>query len=69
MQFYMPVKVYEEEECVKCHTEVFTAAGSKALLVTGRHSARENGALSDVLEVLEEAGISYALFDAAEVKK
>lgn len=66
MQFYMPVKVYEEEECVKCHTEVFTAAGSKALLVTGRHSARENGALSDVLEVLEEAGISYALFDAVE---
>ena len=66
MQFYMPVKVYEEEECVRKHPEVFREAGRRALLVTGHHSARANGSLDDVTEVLQKEGISYVLFDRVE---
>lgn len=66
MQFYMPVKVYEEEECVRKHPEVLWEAGHRALIVTGRHSARANGSLDDVTFVLQEAGIPYVLFDGVE---
>ncbi len=66
MQYYMPVKVYEESDCVKSHKEVFAAAGEKALLVTGRHSAKANGSLEDVTSVLDEAGIGYVIYDEVE---
>ena len=66
MQFYMPVKVYEEEECVRKHPEVFRGAGHRALIVTGRHSARANGSLDDVTGILEAEGISHVLFDSVE---
>ncbi len=66
MQYYMPVKVYEEENCVKKRRKDLCAAGTKALLVTGRNSARANGSLQDVTDALEGGGIAYALFDAVE---
>ena len=66
MQYYMPVKVYEEPGCVRGHKEVFEAAGEKALLVTGRHSARANGSLENVTSVLDEAGIAYVLYAEVE---
>lgn len=66
MRFAMPVTVYEEEECVRNHPEVFAAAGKKALLVTGRHSADRNGAAADVLSVLEDCGIASARFREVE---
>lgn len=62
----MPVTVYEEESCVRNHPEVFAAAGKKALLVTGRHSADRNGAASDVLSVLEDLGIASVRFREVE---
>lgn len=66
MRFSMPVTVYEEESCVRNHPEVFAAAGKKALLVTGRHSADRNGAASDVLSVLEDLGIASVRFREVE---
>jgi alcohol dehydrogenase class IV len=66
MQFYMPVKVYQESECVKRQRKIFGRMGTRALVVTGRHSARANGALQDVQEVLETEGIPYDLFDEVE---
>lgn len=66
MRFAMPVTVYEEEKCVRNHPGVFAAAGKKALLVTGRHSADRNGAAADVLSVLEELGITSVRFREVE---
>lgn len=66
MQFYMPVRVYEEKECVKHHPEVFAACGKKALLVTGRRSAERNGSLGDVCDVLDGQGIGHVLFREVE---
>ena len=64
--FYMPTKVYSEEQCVKRHGSELAALGEKALLVTGRHSARSNGSLKDVEEALESNGTGYILFDEIE---
>lgn len=66
MQFYMPVKLYQETNCVKAQRGLFRRAGTRALIVTGRRSARACGALADVQEALEAEGISCVLFDQVE---
>ncbi len=65
MIFYMPVKVYQERDCVKKHASEWTSLGRKALIVTGKSSAK-NGALSDVTEALDAAQTSWCLFDETE---
>ena len=66
MKFYMPTKLYLEEDCVYRHRKELAALGSHALLVTGRHSARVNGAYDDVVKSLEDQGVTYSLFDEIE---
>ena len=56
MEFYMPTKVYSEESCVKNHAREMGALGKKAMIVTGRSSAKKSGALADVLAALDEVG-------------
>lgn len=66
MFFYMPVKVYSEMGCVKNHAGDLASLGTKALIVTGRHSAAANGSLKDVEEALESRGISWVHFSEVE---
>lgn len=65
MFFYIPTKIYSERDCVKKHAREWTGCGKKALIVTGRSSAR-NGSLADVKEALEENGAAYSVFDQTE---
>lgn len=66
MKLYMPTKVYSETDCVKNHAKEIAALGTKALLVTGRHSAQQNGSLQDVIEALQQEQISYVIYDKIE---
>lgn len=66
MQFYMPVRVYDEQDCVRRHAAELGALGSKALIVTGRHSAAACGALGDVEDALREAGKAFCVFSEIE---
>lgn len=66
MLFYMPTKVYSEENCVRAHSKDIASCGTKAMIVTGRNSARMNGSLRDVEDALQEEGIKYVLFDEIE---
>ena len=34
--------------------------------MTGKHSAKKNGSLDDILEVLKRNGIAYSIFDEIE---
>jgi alcohol dehydrogenase class IV len=45
------------------HSEVLRDLGKKALIVTGRNSAKANGALQDGLKALEANGQGYAVYD------
>ena len=49
MNFYMPTKVYQEWNAVANHAEEIASFGKKALIVTGRHSSKQNGSLADVM--------------------
>lgn len=64
--FYMPTKVIAGEGCVRNHASLLSGFGKKALIVTGRNSAKKNGSLKDVQEALESIQVTYCLFDEIE---
>lgn len=66
MYFYIPVKIYEEENCILNHKKELLSLGTKALLVTGRRSSRLNGSLDDVIRALDSLNIPSALYDEIE---
>lgn len=66
MQLYMPTNVYSQPNCVAAHGKELAALGKKAMLVTGRSSAKKTGALQDVTAALEENGVDYVIFDRVE---
>ena len=60
--FYMPTKVIVGKDCVRENSDVFKI-GKKALIVTGKNSAKLSGALDDVKYALEKNNIEYVIFD------
>ena len=66
MQLYMPTKVYSDTECVKRYGKEMVSCGTKAMIVTGKHSSRINGSLADVEDVLQNENVPYILFDEVE---
>lgn len=65
-RFYMPVRVFSGREVVRSHAKDLAKLGKKALIVTGRHSAKACGVYDDICAALDEYGIGYALFDGVE---
>lgn len=65
-QFQIPTKIIFGNGCVKKHVEIFTYCGSRAAVVTGKHSAKASGALEDVTCMLKQAGIAYEIYDWVE---
>ncbi len=65
-KYIMPTQIYFGKDVVLKNKEVFSTIGSKALIVTGRSSAKKNGSYDDVKKALIETGIEYVLFDEVE---
>lgn len=65
-QFNMPVAVTGGRGCVMRGSARLAALGTRALLVTGRHSAVACGARQDVEAVLSGVNISSLAFDGVE---
>lgn len=65
-KYSMPTKMFFGKDAVLKNKEVFNTIGTKALIVTGRHSAKKNGSYDDVTKALTEVGIDYILFDEVE---
>ena len=66
MRFYVPTDIYVEKDCVKNHAKELLAVGKRALVVTGHSSAKVNGSLNDVTEILNAGGVAYQIFDEVE---
>lgn len=60
--FYLPTRVLAERDALAKYPE-FLRIGRCALIVTGKNSAKLCGALDDVTALLNDAGISYTVFD------
>lgn len=65
-KFLMPTELHFGEDVIIKNKEVFSTLGSKALIVTGRSSAKKNGSYNDVKKALSETGVKYVLFDEVE---
>lgn len=63
MFFYMPTKVFDGDNCIAENAGAFSKLGKKALVVTGKNSARICGALSDVVDALNAVKVEYVIFD------
>jgi alcohol dehydrogenase class IV len=64
--FYLPTKIIIGKNCIRENASLFSALGTKALVVTGKLSAKENGAEHDVRKALEERSIPAMIFDRVE---
>jgi len=62
-QYYMPTHIIQGEGCVEKNGPLLASLGKRALIVTGKRSARENGSLFDVLKALENNGQAHLIFD------
>lgn len=65
-KYSMPTKIYFGKDSILINKEVFSSIGSKALIVTGRNSAKKNGSYDDVVRALSEVGVKHVLFDQVE---
>ncbi len=61
--YFMPTKIVMGKGCITQSHRLLADFGKKALIVTGRHSAKANGALRDVTQALTANGQTYAVFD------
>ena len=61
--FNLPVKIISGIDCIKKNAEAIHL-GNSAFIVTGKSGAKLSGALEEVLDVLESAGISCCVFDS-----
>lgn len=62
--YFMPVRVISGKGALKSSAELLKTMGKNCLIVCGKSSARLSGALGDAQKALEEAGISYSVFDS-----
>lgn len=63
LNYLMPTKVVMGVDCIKSNADLLAAMGSKALIVTGKHSAKSNGSLDDMTEVLKSNGQTFSVYD------
>lgn len=66
IQYYMPTKILYGHNVILKNGQLFKQLGNKALIVTGKSSAKKNGSLNHMIELLEQERISYVLFDQVE---
>jgi len=63
MFFYIPTKIYFEDNVLSKHQKEFPLYGKRAFIVTGKNSAIKSGVLADLLPILERENISWYIFD------
>lgn len=63
MNLYMPTRLFTGKGCLKKYGSQMKKYGVSCLILTGKHGAKACGALQDVIQVLEEQGIVWDIFD------
>jgi alcohol dehydrogenase class IV len=58
--------IYFGKDCLKINSGELVNIGNRALIATGKSSAKLSGALDDVVEILRKNNITYKIFDGVE---
>ena len=64
--FFMPTKIICEKNAIIKYGDELCCLGKIALIITGKKSSKLNGALDDVLSILNQKNINYYIFDDVE---
>lgn len=64
--YHMPTKVFMGRNCLTTNAAVFSKLGKKALIVTGKSSAKISGALEQVQHALKTQSIEWEVFDQVD---
>ena len=64
--YFMPTDCYFGRGCVAEYKTAMAKLGKKAMVVTGKTSAKKNGAQKDITDALDSLGIAWILFDEIE---
>ncbi len=59
----MPTQVFFGSNCIIDNSHALTGYGQKALIVTGRNSAKSNGSPADIIKALNDESLDYIIFD------
>ncbi|MEA4815441.1 MAG: iron-containing alcohol dehydrogenase family protein [Lachnospiraceae bacterium] len=65
-KFFMPTQIVFGKDCILNNADMFKTMGQKALIVTGKHSSKTNGSLTDVISALDKCGVGHVVFDQVE---
>ena len=63
MMFYCPVRIISGDNAMQKAESHLAVLGKKALIVSGRNSAKLSGALEDLNHILSRLGIASCIFD------
>ncbi|MDR0586309.1 MAG: iron-containing alcohol dehydrogenase [Treponema sp.] len=63
LDYLMPTRVVMGKDCLFINRSLLAELGKKAFIVTGKNSARANGAYDDAVRALEANGQDHVLFD------
>lgn len=62
-KFTLPTRVLFGKKCIQNNKDELVKFGKRAFIVTGGSSGRVSGALDDIINVLTQNDIEYAVFD------
>lgn len=65
-EFLLPTQIIFERNCIRKNGHKLAEYGKRAMIVTGRNSARACGALQDVEDALNDNNISYIIYNKIE---
>ncbi|MGN0436714.1 MAG: iron-containing alcohol dehydrogenase family protein [Wujia sp.] len=66
MKYYIPTKVYQEDNCIWNHRKEIAFYGNCCLIITGKSSSKKNGSLPELEEALKAENVKYIIFDKVE---
>lgn len=61
--YFMPTKIIFGKDCILNNSNIFKNTGNKAMIVTGRNSAKINGSENDIISALKKENVEYIIFD------
>ena len=62
-KYLVPTHIIMGDDCLFENRGLFTELGKKALIITGRNSAKKNGSYADTVKALEANGQGHVLYD------
>lgn len=63
MNTFMPTRLFTGDHCFEKHGDVLQSLGRRCTIITGKHAAKESGALNDVTAFLASYKILSSVFD------